>query len=94
MVFVGCWGNVLAGESATMLGCWRRRGSIGTSLRRSTVALAHAAHSQHSVKVGVGSGTSFAWLMPQMAKGKVGGGAAALALLALLGLYLSAMAGC
>jgi hypothetical protein len=43
---------------------------------------------------GGGSGTHFARLMLRMVQGKVGGGAAALASLALLGLLLLAMVGC
>jgi hypothetical protein len=41
-----------------------------------------------------GSGTCFARLTPQLAQGKVRGGAAALASLALLGLLLLVMTGC
>ncbi len=55
---------------------------------------AHAAHLQPRAKMGGGSKACFAWLTLRLAQGKVGRGEAKLALLALLGLHLLALAEC
>jgi hypothetical protein len=73
-------------EPAALLGHWQQCVGIGMLLRQAADASGCPAHSCPRVKVGGSSGTHFAWLASRVAQGKNWGGAAALALLVLLGL--------
>ncbi len=63
-----------------------KRVGIGTLLRQAGGTSGCAARSRPRVKVEGGSSARLAWLTSRVAQGKNGGGAAALALLTLLGL--------
>jgi hypothetical protein len=97
---MGCWrlrgvgGSALERELAAMLGHWRQQVGIGTSLRRAADMLAHAVRLGARVMVEGGQRCLLCTAHVAGGAGQSWGGAAALALLAVLGLLSSAMVGC
>ncbi len=77
-----------------MMGRWQLRVGVGTSLRLAADLLAHPAHSGARVKVGGGQQHSLCTADVAGDAGQSCGEGSGAALLAALGLLLSAIAGC